>query len=153
MAKLTEHVRNEEATTLGRETNFQGTLRFTESLRILGNFSGEIISSGRLVVEDGAEVKATIRVGSVVVGGIIRGNILAKEKLEMLATGKVIGNIKTAKLKIADGVVFEGKCEMIKDAEAIDIFSESADGLKKTIEQHNAVMDGQSLPAGNGRPA
>jgi cytoskeletal protein CcmA (bactofilin family) len=153
MAKLTEHVRNIETTTLGRETNFQGTLRFTESLRILGKFSGEIISSGRLVVEDGAEVKATVRVGSVVVGGIIRGNILAKEKLEMLASGKVIGNIKTAKLKIADGVVFEGKCEMIKDAETIDIFSESADGLKKTIEQHNAIKDGEPLPADGGRPA
>jgi cytoskeletal protein CcmA (bactofilin family) len=49
MAKLTEHSRSEEATTLGRETNFQGTLRFTDSLRILGRFSGEIISrpSGR----------------------------------------------------------------------------------------------------------
>jgi cytoskeletal protein CcmA (bactofilin family) len=108
MAKLTEHARTEEATTLGRETNFQGTLRFTESLRILGKLSGEIISPGRLVIEEGAEVKATIRVGSIVVGGVVRGNILAKDKLEMLETGKVIGNIKTAKLKIADGVVFVG---------------------------------------------
>jgi cytoskeletal protein CcmA (bactofilin family) len=32
----------------------------------------------------------------------------------MLATGQVYGNIRTAKLNIADGVVFEGKCEMIK---------------------------------------
>ncbi|MBN2354389.1 MAG: polymer-forming cytoskeletal protein [Spirochaetales bacterium] len=149
MAKITEHSRIEETTTLGRETNFQGTLRFTESLRILGRFSGEIISPGRLVVEEGAEVKATILVGSVVVGGVIRGNITAKDKLEMLATGKVIGNIKTAKLKIADGVVFEGKCEMIKDPESIDIFSESADILKRNIEQANARPDDQSAVAGN----
>ena len=141
MAKLTEHSRNEEATTLGRETNFQGTLRFTDSLRILGRLSGEIISPGRLVVEEGAEVKATIRVGSIVVGGIIRGNILAKDKLEMLATGKVVGNIKTAKLKIADGVVFEGKCEMIKEPSKIDIFNENSETLKKQIEQENSVKE------------
>ncbi len=147
MAKITEHSRIEEATTLGRETNFQGTLRFTESLRILGRFSGEIISPGRLVVEEGAEVKASIRVGSVVVGGVIRGNITAKNKLEMLATGKVIGNIRTAKLKIADGVVFEGKCEMIKDPDSIDIFSESAESLKKNIEQANARPDNQAAAA------
>ncbi len=134
MAKLTEHSRNEEATTLGRETNFQGTLRFTDSLRILGKFSGEIISPGRLVIDEGAEVKANIRVGSIIVGGVIRGNILAKEKLEMLSTGRVVGNIRTSKLKIADGVVFEGKCEMIRDPEKIDIFAETAETLKKNIE-------------------
>jgi cytoskeletal protein CcmA (bactofilin family) len=153
MAKLTEHARSEEATTLGRETSFQGTLRFTESLRILGRFSGEIISPGRLVVEEGAEVKATIRVGSVIVGGVIRGNILAKEKLEMLATGKVIGNIKTTKLKIADGVVFEGKCEMIKEPDKIDIFSESAEALKKSIEHDNAAQESEPVTAGGGKPA
>jgi cytoskeletal protein CcmA (bactofilin family) len=153
MAKINEHIRSEEGTTLGRETSFQGTLRFTESLRILGRFSGEIISPGRLVIEEGAEVKATIRVGSVVVGGVIRGNILAKEKLEMLATGKVIGNIRTAKLKIADGVVFEGKCEMIKDPDKIDIFSDTADDLKKNIEQTMAAKGNQPAEAGGGSPA
>jgi cytoskeletal protein CcmA (bactofilin family) len=153
MAKLTEHSRNEEATTLGRETTFQGTLRFTDSLRILGKFSGEILSPGRLVIDEGAEIKANIRVGSIIVGGVIRGNILAKEKLEMLSTGRVIGNIRTAKLKIADGVVFEGKCEMIRDPEKIDIFSQSAEALKTSLEpavdahkEHTPGPGGQKPP-------
>ena len=72
--------------------------------------------------------------GSVVVGGTVRGNIEATEKLEMLSTGKVYGNIRTAKLKIADGVVFEGKCEMIRNPQAINIFSGSVDQLKKTAQ-------------------
>jgi len=58
----------------------------------------------------------------------------ALEKLEMLTTGKVFGNIRTAKLKIADGVVFEGKCEMIKNPQAVNIFSGSADQLKKAAQ-------------------
>jgi cytoskeletal protein CcmA (bactofilin family) len=153
MAKLTEHARTEEATTLGRETNFQGTLRFTESLRILGKLAGEIISPGRLVIEEGAEVKATIRVGSIVVGGVVRGNILAKDKLEMLETGKVIGNIKTAKLKIADGVVFEGKCEMIKDPDKIDVFSENVEALKKNLVQDSLGNKGQPAAVGVAKPA
>ena len=79
-------------------------------------------------------VTANIKVGSIVIGGIIRGNVEATEKLEMLTTGQVFGNIRTAKLKIADGVVFEGKCEMIKSPEAVDIFSAPVDQLKKAVQ-------------------
>ncbi|HEQ72136.1 MAG TPA: cell division protein [Spirochaetia bacterium] len=147
MAKLTEHTRRDEATTLGKETVFKGTLRFTDSLCILGKFSGEIISPGRLTIAEGAEVKANIRVGSVTVGGVVRGNILAKHKLEMLATGKVIGNISTSKLKIADGVIFEGKCEMIKDPDKIDIFGQTADALKKAIDEQQVRQEQIPAPA------
>jgi len=135
MSKITEHPRSEEvSTTLGRNTHFNGVLRFRDSLKILGSFHGEIVSPGRLVIADGADIKANIRVGSIIVGGIVRGNIVAKDKLEMLTSGKVFGNIKTAKLIIADGVLFEGKCEMIKDPDSIDIFSDNVADLKRNAE-------------------
>lgn len=122
------------ATTLGKETVFSGTMRFTSSLKIDGRFEGEIESSGYLHVEEGAQVRANIRVGSVVIGGVVHGNIIATEKLEMLSTGKVYGNVTTSRLKIADGVVFEGKCEMIKDPEDVDIFASSASKIKNTLQ-------------------
>jgi cytoskeletal protein CcmA (bactofilin family) len=135
MAKVNDHKGNERIrTTLGKETDFNGTMKFKDSLKIIGKFKGEIVSPGFLYIENGAEVKANIKVGSVIIGGVVKGNVIAKEKLEMLETGKVFGNIKTAKLKIADGVVFEGKCEMIKNQEKIDIFSENVDEIKKNIE-------------------
>lgn len=135
MAKNEDHKGIERiSTTLGKETSFNGVMRFRDSLKIDGTFSGEIVSSGFLYIEQGATITANIRVGSVVVGGTVRGNIEATEKLEMLSTGKVYGNIRTGKLKIADGVVFEGKCEMIKNPQAINIFSGSVDQLKKTAQ-------------------
>ena len=135
MAKNEDHKATERiSTTLGRETEFNGVMRFHDSLKIDGAFSGEIISSGFLYIEQGATITANIRVGSVVVGGTVRGNIEATEKLEMLASGKVYGNIRTAKLKIADGVVFEGKCEMIKNPQAINIFSGPVEALKKSAQ-------------------
>jgi cytoskeletal protein CcmA (bactofilin family) len=135
MPKSDDHKTTERiSTTLGRETEFNGIMRFQDSLKIDGTFSGEIISSGFLYIEQGASVTANIRVGSVVVGGTVHGNIEATEKLEMLASGKVYGNIRTAKLKIADGVVFEGKCEMIKNPQAINIFSGPVDQLKKSAQ-------------------
>lgn len=119
-------------TTLGSETHFNGTMRFSDSLKVDGKFHGEIISNGFLYVESGAEITANIKVGSIIIGGIVRGNIEATQQLEMLSTGKVYGNIKTAKLKIADGVVFDGKCEMIRNPESIDIFSDTVENLKKS---------------------
>ena len=135
MAKSEDHKATERiSTTLGRETEFNGVMRFRDSLKIDGAFSGEIISSGFLYIEQGASITANIRVGSVVVGGTVHGNIEATEKLEMLSSGKVYGNIRTAKLKIADGVVFEGKCEMIKNPQAINIFSGPVEQLKKSAQ-------------------
>ena len=120
-------------TTLGKETVFRGTMKFETSLKIDGTFEGEIESEGFLFIEDGASVRADVRVGSVVVGGVVHGNIVAKEMLEMLSTGKVYGNVTTAKLKIADGVVFEGKCEMIKNPDEIDIFTAPATKIKTAM--------------------
>ncbi len=134
MAK--KNVRNYTAkmsTTLGKETVFAGTMRFSDSLRINGNLEGEIISSGKLYIEDSAVINANIQVGSVVVAGVVNGNIIATEKLEILNTGKVYGNIRTARLRIADGVVFKGKCEMIRDPKTVDIFSAGVEKLKKTV--------------------
>lgn len=135
MSKNNDHKGFEKTTTtLGRETNFNGILKFKDSLKIDGNFQGEIISSGYLFIENGAVIKADIRVGSIVIGGVVRGNIEAAEKLEMLSTGQVFGNIRTAKLKIADGVVFDGKCEMIKNSAVIDVFSAGVQKIKKATQ-------------------
>jgi cytoskeletal protein CcmA (bactofilin family) len=116
------------ATTLGKETSFSGTLKFKDSLRIKGKFEGEIDSQGRLVIDSDAVVNARrIRASSVIVGGVVRGDIEAIERLEMLPNAKVYGNVRTSKLRIADGVVFEGKCEMIRDPASFDPFAAVGD--------------------------
>ncbi|PJZ24255.1 cell division protein [Leptospira hartskeerlii] len=101
------------STVLGRGTHFSGILNFKKPLEISGEFQGEIESEGFLLVSEGAKVRANIKAGTVIVGGEITGNVIATQRLEMLPSGKVNGNIKTAKLQIADGVIFEGNCEMI----------------------------------------
>jgi cytoskeletal protein CcmA (bactofilin family) len=111
------------ATTLGKETSFSGTIKFKDSLRIKGKFEGEIDSMGKLFIDGDAVVNARrIRASSVIVGGVVHGDIEAADRLEMLPSAKVYGNVRTSKLRIADGVVFEGKCEMIRDPASFDPF-------------------------------
>lgn len=121
-------------TRLGKETVLSGKMRFRESVTISGRFEGEIDASGFLFVEAGADVRANVKAGTIIIGGVIHGNVEATERLEMLAGGKIYGNVRTAKLRIADGVVFEGKCEMIRNSNHLDIFSTTASQLKKTIQ-------------------
>ena len=107
-------------TVFSKDTEFYGDLKFKKSLQINGFLEGEIESEGFLVVGEGAVVRANIRAKTVIIGGEVHGNIEATERLEILTSGKLYGNIRTSKLKIADGVVFEGKCEMIKEYDRSD---------------------------------
>lgn len=134
MARSYSRRRDKEFTTvLGTTTKLFGKLTFTEALKIDGYFEGEIESTGVLFVEEGAHVVADIKAYTVVIAGHVEGNVIAKEKVEMLETCKLVGNVKTRKLRISDGVSFEGKCEMIKDPDTVDIFSAPVDTLKKTV--------------------
>ena len=118
-------------TVFGADTEFSGDLSFKKSLQINGRFEGEISSGGYLVIGDGAEVRANIRAKTVIVTGTVYGNIEASGKIEIQPNGKLYGNIKTSNLKIADGVVFEGKCEMIKSQDK----KLRKDGKEETAEE------------------
>jgi len=112
------------ATTLGDGTSFNGTLSFSESLRIVGAFEGEIDARGLLVVDEKATIKARlVKASSIIVAGVVHGDIEAADRVEMLPSARVFGNVRTGKLRIADGVVFEGRCEMLRNPDAWDPFA------------------------------
>jgi cytoskeletal protein CcmA (bactofilin family) len=116
MSNLLENFYNNKKirTVLGKNTSFNGNLNFRDSLKINGVFIGKINASGFLVIGEDASIEADISANSVVVSGTVKGNISALEKVEMLPTGKVFGNVKAKKIKISDGVIFNGRCEIIK---------------------------------------
>ena len=101
-------------TVLGKGTYFNGNLNFKDSLKISGSFIGNINAYGLLIIGEGAIVRADVKAYSVVVSGTIKGDVYAKEKVELLPSGRIYGNIKAKKIKISDGVIFNGRCEMIK---------------------------------------
>ena len=104
-------------TFLGKGTRLEGKLKFEGTIRVDGRFAGEIVSDGNLVVGQGGYVEADIRVGYVTISGEVHGNILATEKVEIQAPGKVFGDIKAPSVVIGDGVVFEGRTEMYRPKE------------------------------------
>ncbi|OQX29797.1 MAG: hypothetical protein B0D92_01915 [Spirochaeta sp. LUC14_002_19_P3] len=133
---MNKHAGNRKVRTVfGRETHFTGTLKFKESLQINGRFDGIINSSGFLMVETGAVVNADIKTDTLVVAGTIKGDVYAAERLELLHGGKIIGNIRCLYLIAADSTSIQGRCDMIKDAADIDVFSLPLDQLKKSVNR------------------
>lgn len=98
---------------VGRGTRFEGRLVFEQRARIEGALKGEIWGEGILVLGEGADVDATIEVGTLVVrAGTLRGEVQARELIEVHADAKVYANITAPTIDLAKGCVFEGRCTM-----------------------------------------
>ena len=97
---------------LGQGAEFIGKLIFNGSVRIDGNFQGEIFGQGSLVVGEGALVKADIAVKSVYISGDVQGNIEVKEKLNIHPTGKFLGDVHTPVFIMEEGAFFDGRSHM-----------------------------------------
>ncbi|MBN1520026.1 MAG: polymer-forming cytoskeletal protein [Spirochaetales bacterium] len=114
-------------TVLGPTTSLSGTLSFESNLMIRGQFEGDIDAKGALYIDEGATVNAgRIRAVSIFVAGSVRGNLEAADKVELKPNAQIRGNVRAARLRIADGVIFEGRCEMIRSSDAFDPFAAKA---------------------------
>ena len=105
---------------LGKGTEFKGVLSFEGTIRVDGKVDGEVISKDTLIAGDGAYLHGEITVGTLISSGKVFGNISASQKVHILAPGTIQGNIKTPRLIIEEGVVFDGKCEMASEKKASD---------------------------------
>ena len=101
---------------LGEGTDFKGILTFEGTVRVDGQLEGEIYTKDTLIVGESAVVGAEINVHTIVISGIVKGNINATGKIEVHRPGKLFGNVKTPSLYIEEGVIFEGNCAMAYDA-------------------------------------
>jgi len=102
---------------LGQGAEFIGKLIFSGSVRIDGNFQGEIFGQGSLVIGEGAQVKADIAVKSVYISGDVQGNIEVKEKFSIHPAGKFLGDVHTPVFIMEEGAFFDGRSHM---AEAVE---------------------------------
>ena len=103
---------NEQKTIIASEVEITGTVKSAGGLRIDGKLEGELICKGDAVVGKTATIKGNLSVNSVVVEGNVQGNIAAQDKIDMKASARVQGDIKSKRLSVEDGVTFVGKSEV-----------------------------------------
>ena len=125
---------------VGTGTSISGEATFKAMLRIDGHFSGRITSaSGSLLVGSGGQVDANIEVAVATIHGVVNGDIVAGQRIELGRAGKLNGNIQTPSLVIEQGGVFEGSCKMVQQKAAVEIPAK--------VERKDNVLDATKLEA------
>ena len=94
---------------LAKGTNFKGELRFSGLVRIDGIFEGKVFTDGTLVVGDSGVVKGEIHVGELLSSGVIDGTIKAAKSIDVTGQGKLLGEVFTPSLHVAEGVSVEAQ--------------------------------------------
>lgn len=104
-------------TVIAREDTFEGQLRTSKGVRILGTVRGAIESASYVHIEQNALVEADISATEVVIAGDYSGNLTCRQRVEIQATGRVRGRLDTVKLHLHEGGYFDGELHMQKPAE------------------------------------
>jgi len=122
---------------LGASLNVKGEISGSEDLLIDGSVEGLIqLDERKLTVGATAKVTADIIAREVVVYGTVKGNLRAKDRIEIKKDGSVNGDLTTARIMIEDGAYFKGSIEIDKGAE------------KESASSTHAFTRSSATPAG-----
>ena len=94
---------------IGKGIMVRGEISGTGDLHVAGRMEGKVNLTGTLVVEEGAELEADVRATTIVVGGEVRGNLMAAARIEMLPSGRLHGNCRARSLVVREGALLNGK--------------------------------------------
>lgn len=102
-------------TIIGQGSFIDGDVNIPGFLTIDGDINGNIDTPGRLIIKEKARIRGNIHARSVIIGGMVKGDVIAPENVEILSTGLVLGAILTKKIKIEEDVLFHGFCFAVND--------------------------------------
>ena len=99
-------------TIIAQGITIEGEITSDEDVVIQGTLRGKLISKDAVAVESGAVVEADIAASTLSVGGHVTGNVTASDRVDLMAGARLIGDVKAARLTIADGASFKGNVDM-----------------------------------------
>lgn len=106
---------------IGEGMVVQGSLSFTDGLRIDGEVHGDVLAdaavSSMLVVSEKARVHGKVRARHVIISGEVRGPIHSEELLELQPRARVIGDVRYEILEMHPGAQVEGELKPLKSTE------------------------------------
>ena len=97
---------------LGSETSWKGEITGRGGIRIEGLFEGAIDLEGIIIVDQKGRVESDlIKADTVIVAGAVRSDIKA-QRVEIRSSGKVWGDVTTARFSTDEGAYLRGKIQM-----------------------------------------
>ena len=102
---------------IGKGTKVSGKVNFRAPAKIEGEVEGEI-SGDDILIAQGATVSARIAATRITIAGQVSGEIIAREKIELLPTARLKCTITTPSLVLNEGAQFDGDCKMPRERAA-----------------------------------
>ena len=96
---------------IAADLTIEGKIEGTGHVRIAGKFNGDVNVQGNLTIETGAKLTGGVRAQKVIVAGELEGNIESAQKVEVLESGALIGDVKAGSLTVAAGSRMRGQVE------------------------------------------
>jgi cytoskeletal protein CcmA (bactofilin family) len=100
------------ATIIGEDVEITGSIKCENNIQIDGKLNGDLICNTTATIGNTASVKGNLTVETITIYGQINGNINAKDKIELMSTARMHGDIRARRLTVEDGVTFVGKAEV-----------------------------------------
>lgn len=97
---------------IGKGTKIVGDITSVGDVRIDGTLTGNIVTSGKLVLGVSGIVEGNISSVNAEFEGEVKGIVNVSETLSLKSTAKINGDIVTSKLMIEPGALFTGTCNM-----------------------------------------
>jgi cytoskeletal protein CcmA (bactofilin family) len=106
-------------TVIGKGITVRGELFGEEDVKIEGRVEGKIQLAKNLLVGQSGVIEADVEADNINIGGTVTGNILAQSRVEIVASGKMIGDIKAPRVIVAEGAHFKGNVDMDTSRKAL----------------------------------
>lgn len=128
------------STIIAKGTKITGNIDMEGSLRIDGYIKGQVTSSETLTVGKGGEVDGEVKVREAIVGGKIRGNLVASQRVELESKAAILGDVKTRTFVIKEGGIFHGNCFMKEEGAEKERVSTTKEQLPKVEPKPSSPM-------------
>lgn len=96
---------------IASDLTIEGKIEGTGHIRIAGKFKGDVNVQGDLTIENGAKLNGGVRAKKVIIAGELEGNIESASRVELLASGVLVGDVKAGSLTVAAGSRMRGQAD------------------------------------------
>lgn len=110
-------------TIIGNGTSIKGDLNVNGFVRVDGDIDGNLTTDGNIIIGENARIRGNVSAKAAVVGGIVIGDVCAKESVLLLSDSAVVGDVLSHKVQIEEEALINGHCISIKNDEEYERLS------------------------------
>jgi cytoskeletal protein CcmA (bactofilin family) len=100
-------------TFIGPSTKIVGTVTGQGPYVFCGTVEGDCDINGPLTLAEGGRWKGTLKATDVIVAGIVEGDVVARQRVEIAGTARVTGSLSGNSIAVAEGAVIEGEIKVM----------------------------------------